>query len=204
MDQDGKQECRRSQDSSERDYHPGKERRHLIRHPSTFIGILEKIPVFRGLSFRQLKKILGICKKQTFSENDAVCLNGEESYKMFILIKGELRVIFEDGKELSRITPLGIVGEMGVFTGERRSASVLAANECIVFTIHKTELFRIFRLDGELGIKVLMNVIQDMSHKLKNNNILIEELKQICTPDEYDSIISRALSDPESSDINDE
>jgi len=163
------------------------------RKTGQIIDILEKIPVLRGLTSAQLRKILSISSKQLFSKDDVLCHEGEESYKIFILLKGMLCVTFEDGKELSRITPLGIVGEMGVFTGQRRSATVVASSDCIVLTIHKTDLFNLFRKDPHMGILVLMNVVEDMAHKMRVNNILVEELKQVCPPDEYSMILSRVL-----------
>ena len=39
------------------------------------------------------------------------------------------------------ITPAGTVGEMGIFTGEKRSASVSAVTDCITLNFNKTELF---------------------------------------------------------------
>ena len=104
-----------------------------------------------------------------------------------------LRITFKDGKELSRITPLGIVGEMGVFTGQKRSASVIASTECVVLDILKTDLFDSLKEDPDMGIIVLKNVIEDMAHKMRVNNVIIEELKQVCPDREYSTIISRIL-----------
>ena len=170
------------------------ERRSLLTEPSLYIEILEKMPIFKGLSVNQFTRILSICSQETLSENDIICVEGEESHRMFILLKGVLKIMFSDGKELTRILPLGLVGEMGIFTGDRRSASVVAGSDSIVLSIHKTELFRLFRNDSDLGIHVLTNVIHEMTHKLKKNNILIEELRHICAPGEYTMIVAKSLS----------
>jgi CRP-like cAMP-binding protein len=97
---------------------------------------------------------------------------------MFILLQGELKVVFDDGRELSRIRPVQTVGEMGIFTGENRSASVVTAANSILFAIHRKELVDLFRKDSDLGILILTNVIRDISGKLKISNMLIEELKK--------------------------
>jgi len=141
----------------------------------------------------QLKNILRICSKRTLAEDEILCYVEEESFNIFVLIKGMLRITFKDGKELSRITPLGIVGEMGVFTGEKRSATVIAASECVVLDILKADLFEILREDPDMGMIVLKNVIEDMAHKMRINNVIIEELKQVCPDREYLTIISRIL-----------
>ena len=77
----------------------------------------------------------------------------------------ELKITFMDGKSLSLIKPVGIVGEMGIFTGEPRSASVSAATDCLLFTIHRKELFKTFEKDSFLALQILMNVIKDLSNR---------------------------------------
>ncbi len=111
---------------------------------------------------------------------------------MYILLTGLLQVTLSDGKELSRIRPINIFGEMGVFTGERRSANVSAMNDSIVLIIHKPNLFKLFREESEIGIRVLLNIIDDMAKKLRKNNDIIEALKKICPPGESTMIISKA------------
>jgi serine/threonine protein kinase len=161
--------------------------------PGQIIDVLEKISIFKGLSFEQFKQILIICSQKTVEKGEKLCTAGEESREIFILIKGELKVIFEDGKEFSCIKPLGIVGEMGVFTGEKRSATVIAESECVILSIKRNELFNVIQKDLELGLQVQANVIKDLVDKLKTNNIIIEELKQISTPEQYSMIISKVL-----------
>jgi len=168
-----------------------RDRRHIIAEQGKYIGIIQKIPIFKGLKLDQFRKILRISSKRLYHPGEAVIQAGTESRNMFILIKGMLEVVFPDGKELSRITPVELVGEMGLFTGEQRSASVIAVEESIVLAIHRKELMNLFRKDGELGILILTNVIRDISHKLKKSNTTIEELKKVCNTGQYTRILSR-------------
>ncbi len=176
---------------------PLKEKARKKRRKDQVVGVLSKIPIFRDLPLQKLKNILRICSKRTLAENEILCYVEEESFNIFVLIKGMLRITFKDGKEISRITPLGIVGEMGVFTGEKRSATVIAAGECVVLDILKSDLFEILSEDPDMGMIVLKNVIEDLAHKMRINNVIIEELKQVCPDKEYSTIISRILPKPD-------
>jgi CRP-like cAMP-binding protein len=111
---------------------------------------------------------------------------------MYILVKGKLDVTFSDGKVLSHVSPADIVGEMGIFTGERRSAGVVTAENSTVISIHKSELFKLFRKDTKFTICILMNIIKDITKKLKKNNMIIEEMRKSCPPELYKLIISKA------------
>lgn len=162
-----------------------------------FANVLEKIPIFKGLTAEQSTKILSICVKKAFSKKEIICQTGDESNNMYILLTGLLQVTLSDGKELSRIRPINIFGEMGLFTGERRSANVSPMNDSIILIIHKQELFKLFRDDSEIAIRVLLNVIHDMAKKLRKNNEIIEALKKICPPGEATMVISKALMETE-------
>jgi len=169
----------------------GRDRRALLEEHPKYIGLIQKIPLFKSLKLAQFKKILRICSKQTVLKDRAIILDGEESKQFFILITGKLKVIFSDGKELSTIVPVEIVGEMGVFTGEKRSASVVATEESILLAIHRKELIELFRKDSEIGLSILMNVIRELSHKLKKSNMVIDGLRDLCFSGEYSQILKK-------------
>jgi len=174
-----------------------KDRRSLINEQGNYIGLIQKIPIFNGITLNQFKQILRICSKKSYPEDTVVIQSGSESERIFILIKGILKVVFTDGKELSRISPVETVGEMGLFTAEKRSASVVTAEESILLSIHKKELMNLFRKESDVGIQILTNVISDMSNKLKKSNTTIEELKKRCLPGEYTKIISKTQEEAE-------
>ena len=186
---------RENQEGATSNQRSGKDRRILSENYLKFIKILEKIPIFKGLTVDQFQKILNICSKRTCEKDEKLCWIGDDSREMFILIRGELKIAFKNGKELSRIQHIGIVGEMGIFTGQQRSASVVAATDCIVLIIHKTELIKLFHEDFIIGIQVLMNVIQDLSQKLRNNNVVLEELRQVVLPGEFTKILSKTMTE---------
>ena len=67
---------------------------------------------------------------------------------------------------------------MGIFTGDRRSASVIAETDCIVLSFNKVELFNVFRSDPDLCNKIQLNIIKELSKKMRSDNEQIEELLQ--------------------------
>ncbi len=133
----------------------GAERRVILCQQIEYLQILEKIPIFRGLTPKQASRILKICSKRNVAKDEIICSAGDESNEIYILIKGLLGISFHKGKELSRIKPVGIVGEMGVFTGERRSANVSAMSDSIILVIHKAEILKLFRYDSDLKTHIL-------------------------------------------------
>ncbi len=167
---------REQEDSSENERRKNEDQRQMVKESEQTIERFKKIPMFNGLTMAQLKKMLQICSKKNYRNQEYIYNMGEDSENMFILLKGEIGIIFHTGLELNRITPPGIVGEMGVFTGEKRSASVSAVTDCITLNFNKTELFNLFSSDTDMGIKILLNVIRDLAKKLRKDNEKLEEL----------------------------
>ena len=159
------------------------------------IDILLRIPMFKGLTLEQIKKIFGICSMLKLKKYDVLCKEGEESNYIYILISGYLNAVLKDGSQLSRISPLWTIGEMGVFTGEKRSVTVVAESECTLLSITKTVFFKIIRGDPILGRQVVMNINQYLAYKLRMNQAIIEKLKTICPDKEYSKIVSQVMKD---------
>ena len=169
-------ERRQKQVSSSDEQRSSGERRLLRKNPDEIIERFKKIPMLEGLTNEQLKKMLSICSKKKFETNKNIYTIGEESKNMFILIKGKIGIAFNTGVDLQSIAPAGIVGEMGIFTGEKRSANVVAETECMVLNFDKTELYRLFSIDTDLHVKILMNIIKDLSKKMRRSNEQIDQL----------------------------
>lgn len=169
------------------------EHRETIHHNIQLVDVLGKIPLFRGLSDRQLRDVVHICARRTFAQDEVLCRVGDESWEMYVLLRGSLVITLEGGKMLSRLEPVETVGEMGLFTGDRRSATIAAATPAILLSIHKMELLKLFRHDSDLGIRVLLNVISELSGKLRRDNEIIQELRLKCPPGTITGVIEGAV-----------
>ncbi len=72
---------------------------------------------------------------KVLKEGQVLFKAGDKPDGMYLIRKGELRVYLEqDGKEVSlaSIGEAGMIGEMGLFDAQPRSASVKATKETVV------------------------------------------------------------------------
>ena len=139
--------------------------------------VLEKIPIFAGLSGSELQGIFDICRLKDHAAEELIYASGSPSTDLFILLGGELAVRTSAGVEVSRIRPVGLVGEMGVITEEPRSADVVTLSSVTGFLIAREDLLRLLRDNGETSRKVLLNVISILARKLFDTNSRLEDLK---------------------------
>ena len=138
---------------------------------------MDKLPIIQGLTNEQFEKVLSICTRKTFSKDEVIYSEGTKSDDMYILTEGVLQVTLW-GKEVNRILPISSVGEMGVFTGEPRSATVITKTECTLLRITKKKLFDLFETDKDLHIQFQLGMLIDLSEKLRLTNEVIAKMRK--------------------------
>lgn len=153
-----------------------KERREVLQGFSKIIETYSKIPLFTGFTNEQLLKILRICSKIKTPGTHYLFHRGEESKAMYILLKGRLNIILEGGDVWKSVSPYGCVGDMGFFAGTKRSADVITDTECILLQLSKGEMSKLFTNDKELHIKILQNMVGELTNRLLSDHEEIESL----------------------------
>ncbi len=135
-----------------------------------FTRVIEKIPVFGDLSPYQVQQFLKGCKSRTYKVGQVLCMAGEPSNEMFILITGALSVTTPDGMELTHIGPAGTVGEMGLVTNMPRCATITAITDVNALIISRGQFARLLKEDADMGMKIYHNLLQILVTRLRDNN----------------------------------
>lgn len=136
-------------------------------------AVIEKVRVFRRFSVGEAQQLIKLCQYKSYGRNEIVYRAGDKSDEMLILLQGSLRVINESGTVLGTIQPGSTTGEMGVLTGEPRSATILAIEESSGFVIRKQDLTRFLRDDG-VRLKVYENMVDILCERLSAANVQME------------------------------
>ena len=108
------------------------------------------------------------------------CYIYEESDKsdsMYILLKGQLRILYNKSTVVTTVDPIALFGEIGFFSGDPRKTSAVTTMESSIIKINRIELFRVFHGDSGLSNRILMNVIKELTFKLDKYTGIIQELR---------------------------
>ena len=154
------------------------DRRTMVKDSEYIIQILKKLPLFKKLRDYHYKKILNICSHKVLQKDQIVCKEADKSNEMYILLSGQLKVIYRGKTVIASISPISLVGELAIFTGEQGFSSVITSEESSVITLHKDELFDLLINDRLMSYNIFMNVISELAKKLRKNNEIIEELRK--------------------------
>ncbi|MDA0745158.1 MAG: cyclic nucleotide-binding domain-containing protein [bacterium] len=142
----------------------------MTSHAKRFLSILDKIPMFQKLTPGQAMEILRICKPKTLGDREIAMRHGTRSTEMYILLTGKLVVTAQDGTPLTYLSPITTVGEMGVVTGQPRTATVVAENQASVFEISKIKFEVVLKKYPDIGFVIYRNIITILSQRLNSTN----------------------------------
>jgi len=103
-------------------------------------ALLENMEIFRPLDSVDLEDVVKAMERQKLAEGQVLFRQDDTGDSLFVLIEGLLDVrVNTDGQEkrIARILPGECLGEMSLLTGEKRSATISAATESVVYKIGK-------------------------------------------------------------------
>lgn len=144
---------------------------------------LKTSDIFRELSPSELSLVEGIAVKTVYLKDEIIFKEGDPGDKMFMVLQGVVEIWKLEGKSLkgSRLARLEegeIFGEMAIFDRKPRSASAIASieDETVILLWDEQEFNRLLKENPSIGIKVLKNIVENISDRLRNANDAIHTL----------------------------
>jgi len=134
----------------------------MRRSGSIGVTVLEKLPLFAGLSPRELGRIARLVGEVEVPAETRLAGIGEVGRELFIILDGQARVTTRKGQSV-RLGPGDFFGEMSLIDGEPRSATVEAATPMRVVTLGYREFWQL--LDEELTI--VRKIMRTLSRRLR-------------------------------------
>jgi len=125
---------------------------------------LTKVGLFESLNPKYLKGISSICTERNFKPGEYLMKQGESGIGLFIILSGRVRIEKTDasGKqvEIAENGPGDIMGEMAVFDGSPRSASVAAIQETACLVLASWEFNSFLKAHPEAALELLPIVVK--------------------------------------------
>lgn len=103
-----------------------------------------------------------------FRRGDVILREGEPGDCMFLIRSGEVELSFR-GMILPSVGPGDILGEMGMLDGEERTATAVAASDCELVPISRSDFLHVLRESPDFAL----DVMRVMAHRLREANLLM-------------------------------
>jgi CRP-like cAMP-binding protein len=103
---------------------------------------LKTIPLFSTLSDESLETVSVFASETSVSTGKRLVHEGDYSYDLIVIESGTADVI-KDGQVIGSLGPGDVFGEMGMLSGGKRTADVVATSSMRLITLSKWDLKRI-------------------------------------------------------------
>jgi CRP/FNR family transcriptional regulator len=134
------------------------------------VALLGQVPVFSALSPEELKQVAHVAVPRRFEAGEVVFKEGDEGSTCYIVRSGRARAVREhpDGRSitLAHFAPGDIFGEMSMFDGERRSATVETTEGTEAIAILSVDMHRLLREHPDISVKL----IAALGQRLRDTN----------------------------------
>jgi CRP-like cAMP-binding protein len=106
----------------------------------TVVRALERSDLFASLRDDQLRKVAARGELWQCAQGDVVVTEGDPSTSFFLVLSGAVTVRIQD-REVGKLGPSDVVGEMGVLLGKTRTATVIVDSPTVLLSFD-AQVFR--------------------------------------------------------------
>jgi len=120
---------------------------------------LARFPIFESLSEDELRQVADLAVPRRYEEGEVIFREGDRSETCFIVRTGRVRITrrHPGGRRLT-LAEIGageMFGELSMFDGEGRSATVEALEETTTLALLERDVRRVLREHPEIAVKML-------------------------------------------------
>lgn len=123
------------------------ERREIIQSKTCSVNagqtaeMLAQAPLFSGMQPAELELLVSCSANRSYPDGAVIVQKGQRGDTLFLIVSGLVSVRLGD-RELSRLGPGEVFGEMALLTGEPRQADVVAMERTVCLEVDR-EAFRV-------------------------------------------------------------
>jgi small-conductance mechanosensitive channel/CRP-like cAMP-binding protein len=137
--------------------------------------VLRKVELFQSLTEDEQRELAEHLSVAPFVRGEAMTRQGAEAHWLYVITKGNSEVrVSVDGTQLSKhvanLKTGDFFGEMGMMTGDKRSATVIATTDTECYRIDKESFQNIIRRRPEIA--------EDISHILAARRVALDAVRE--------------------------
>ena len=106
------------------------DRKDVMKSVAEFSGLLRTIELFKMLTDADLDDLAALLTLENYEWGFPIAQEGDPGTNLFIIISGRVEVVDEEGITLAEMGEGEVFGEMSLLTGDRVTATILAAEPC--------------------------------------------------------------------------
>jgi CRP/FNR family cyclic AMP-dependent transcriptional regulator len=125
--------------------------------PKDDLTMLSSVPLFEGLSNRELRAILRVARQVHFPAGKSIVKEGDTAAGFHLIAEGKAKVIV-NGKKRNQLSKGDFFGEISLLDGGPRSASVIADTDVTTLAISAWQFRPILTQNPSIMKKMLIEL----------------------------------------------
>ncbi|HEY4492949.1 MAG TPA: glucose-6-phosphate dehydrogenase [Acidobacteriota bacterium] len=121
--------------------------------------VLQQIPLFQNADARFLNALVMELKPEIHSAGESIVRKGEAGEEMYLISKGEVEVLDDNGQPVAELKEGNFFGELSLLLSEPRNATVRARTACDLYVLSKQDFRNAVREYPEFG-NALLDVVK--------------------------------------------
>jgi CRP/FNR family transcriptional regulator, cyclic AMP receptor protein len=126
------------------------------------IALIERIPLFRHCTRKELGEIAAIADELDLKEGSKLTTEGRRGREFFVIVEGNADVLM-NGKWVNSVRQGDFLGEIALVTGRPRTATVQATTPIRVLVITAQNFDRLLRTNPEIQRKILLSLAERLA-----------------------------------------
>lgn len=131
-------------------------------HRARTQSLLKGIPLFSGVPLHHLRELSRFARTETFAAGETIVRMGEPGWTLYVVRSGRVRVVRDQPSgatvTLAVLGPGEFFGELSIFDGEKRSATVIAAEDTETVTLGRFDIVRVVSHNPQIGLSLLKSL----------------------------------------------
>jgi CRP-like cAMP-binding protein len=136
-------------------------------HPR--VSQLKKVPLFAGLSRKQLDQINNLLHERLYLRDEFIFDEGDEGQALFIVLSGKVRTWRQDDPShyATEFGPGEFFGELALLEGAPRATEARAVEDSVVVALFRTDFLALLDTQSKIASKISYALALDLGRKLR-------------------------------------
>ncbi|MCH8345686.1 MAG: cyclic nucleotide-binding domain-containing protein [Chloroflexi bacterium] len=126
--------------------------------------MLQKVPIFAGLDRRHLKQLSKLMVPRAFKAGAVIFKENDQAAGFFVIASGKVEVVRDADSDkphpLATLGPGDFFGEMALFEGQARSATVSCLEDTELLAMTRWDFSAELTSNAEIAVAVLETVVR--------------------------------------------
>jgi CRP/FNR family transcriptional regulator/CRP/FNR family cyclic AMP-dependent transcriptional regulator len=137
--------------------------------------LLSQVPLFAGLAPDRLGELGQMVRRRTYHRGETIFHKGDPGNGLYVITNGQVKIVLpsEAGEEamLAVLNPGDFFGELALFDGLPRSATVTAVQNAEVLLLHRDDFLSFVGRNPEVAVALF----EVLSRRLRATDELVED-----------------------------